>query len=147
VTGLVGIRLGIVLSLGVAAAIFSGAGLIASLYTADPDVRRIGAALLALVAVYHVVDAAQAVAVNAVRAYKKTTVPMAIYVAALWGLGLGGGYALGVVGLGGEPLRAAGFWIGGILGMTATAVAMTLYFLRVSRHAVEDAARERCAAA
>jgi MATE family multidrug resistance protein len=148
VTGLVGIRLGVALSLGVAAAIFAGAGLIASLYTADAEVRQVGAALLALVAVYHVVDAEQAVAVNAVRAYKKTAVPMAIYVVALWGLGLGGGYALGVAGWwSGEPLRAAGFWIGAIVGMTATAVAVTLYFLRVSRLAVEEAARDRNAAA
>lgn len=147
VTGLVGIRLGVTLSLGIGAAIFLGAGFIASLYSADPDVRAIGAGLLALVALYHVVDAEQAVAVNVVRAYKKTGVPMVIYVLALWLLGLGGGYALGVAGWLGEPLRAAGFWIGAIAGMAVTAVAVTLYFLRVSRLAVEDFARERSAAA
>jgi len=137
ITGLIGIGLGVVLSLAVALAIFAGAAGIASLYTPDPDVRRIGAALLALVAVYHVVDAEQAVAVNVVRAYKKTAVPMAIYVVALWGIGLGGGYLLGIVGWGGEPMRAAGFWIGAIVGMTLTAAAVTAYFLRVSRRAAE----------
>jgi MATE family multidrug resistance protein len=146
VTGLVGIRLGIALSLAVAAAIALGAALIASLYTPDPDVRRIGAGLLALVAIYHIVDAEQAVAVNVVRAYKKTGVPMVIYVLALWALGLAGGYALGIAGWAGEPLRAAGFWIGAIVGMTVTAVAVTLYFLRVSRLAIEAHARERAAA-
>jgi multidrug resistance protein, MATE family len=139
ITGLIGIGLGVVLSLVVALAIFAGAAGIASLYTPDPDVRRIGAALLALVAVYHIVDAEQAVAVNVVRAYKKTAVPMAIYVVALWGIGLGGGYLLGIVGWGGEPMRAAGFWIGAIVGMTLTAVAVTAYFLRVSRRAAQPA--------
>jgi MATE family multidrug resistance protein len=144
-TGLVGIRLGVALSLVIAAIIYGGAAAIASLYSADADVRRIGAGLLALVALYHVVDAEQAVAVNVVRAYKKTAVPMMIYAIALWGLGLGGGYALGIAGWVGEPLRAAGFWIGAIFGMTLTAIAVTLYFLQVSRRAVDDA-RERDAA-
>jgi MATE family multidrug resistance protein len=145
-TGLAGIRLGVALSLAVAAAIALAAHAIAGLYTPDADVQRIGAGLLALVALYHVVDAEQAVAVNVVRGYKKTGVPMAIYVVALWGLGLGGGYALGIAGWAGEPLRAAGFWIGGIVGMAVTAVAVTLYFLRVSRDAVDAHVRARAAA-
>ncbi len=145
-TGLVGIRLGVALSLGIAAMIFAGAAALASLYSADADVRRIGAGLLALVALYHVVDAEQAVAVNVVRAYKKTAVPMLIYAIALWGLGLGGGYAIGIAGWLGEPLRAAGFWMGAIFGMTLTAIAVTLYFLQVSRRAVEEAERARSGA-
>jgi MATE family multidrug resistance protein len=135
-TGLVGIRLGMALALGVAGVIALAGPAIASLYTADPQVRRIAAGLLLLVALYHVVDAVQAVAVNAVRAYKKTGVPMLIYVVALWGLGLGGGYVLGIAGWAGEPLRAVGFWIGAIVGMSVTAAAVTLYFLRVSRHTI-----------
>jgi MATE family multidrug resistance protein len=144
-TGLVGIRLGVGLSLAVAAVIGIAAHFIAGLYTPDADVRRIVAALLALVALYHIVDAEQAVAVNVVRGYKKTGVPMLIYVVALWGLGLGGGYALGIAGWAGEPMRAAGFWIGGIVGMAVTAAAVTLYFLRVSREAVDALARARAA--
>jgi MATE family multidrug resistance protein len=133
VTGIVGMRLGTGLALGVAAMLFAGAWIIAGVYTSDPDVRRIGAGLLALVAVYHVVDAEQAVAVNAVRAYKKSAVPMLIYVLALWGVGLGGGYVLGILGIAGEPMGARGFWLGAIAGMTLAAIAVTLYFLRVSR--------------
>ena len=88
---------------------------------------------------YHIVDAVQVVAVNVVRGYKRTAVPMAIYVVALWGIGLGGGYVLGIVGWGGEPLRAAGFWLGAIVGMTLTAAAVTFYFLRISRPGAQSA--------
>jgi Na+-driven multidrug efflux pump len=60
---------------------------------------------------------------------------MAIYVVALWAIGLGGGYLIGIVGWNGAPLRAAGFWLGAIVGMTLTATAVTFYFLRISRPA------------
>ncbi len=35
-------------------------------------------------------------------------------------------------------MRAAGFWIGAIVGMTLTAAAVTVYFLRISRRAAQS---------
>lgn len=135
---LAGVGLGLGWGLAVAAVLFVAAAPIAGLYTADPAVRRLAAGLLALVAVYHVFDALQAVASNALRGYKRTAIPMLIFAGGLWGLGLGGGYALGIVGVdfGGvrvAPLAATGFWIAAAAGMAVTAALVTGYLLQVSR--------------
>ncbi|MCK7498978.1 MAG: hypothetical protein MZW92_57015 [Comamonadaceae bacterium] len=52
--------------------------------------------LLAWVALFHVADAAQTVAAFVLRAWRIATVPLVIYAAALWGVGLGGGYCAGL---------------------------------------------------
>lgn len=136
-TGLIGVCAGLAVGVVVGAAIFIGAEHIVALYTEDRDVQRVAATLLMFVAVYHVGDAAQAVAVNALRAYKRAVVPLAIYAVALWGIGLGGGYLLGTHGLpglwAGAPLGAQGYWLAAVVGMLLTGLLGTLYFLRVSR--------------
>ncbi|HYA46737.1 MAG TPA: MATE family efflux transporter, partial [Burkholderiales bacterium] len=85
-------------------------------------------------------DTAQVVIVNALRGYKIAFVPMLVYSLALWGLGLGGGYALGLrqleaasaVGFA-TPMGAAGFWLAGALSLVLASVILLAYFLRVSR--------------
>ena len=68
------------------------------------------------------------------RGYKRAAVPMVIYGVALWGVALGGGYALGIGGIGvGAPMAATGFWLAAVVGMTLTAALVSVYFLRVSR--------------
>jgi MATE family multidrug resistance protein len=97
-------------------------------------VQRLAVGLLVFVAVYHVFDAVQAAAVQILRGYKRAAVPMVIYGGALWGIALGGGYALGIGGIGVEaPMRATGFWLAAVVGMTLTAALVSVYFLRVSR--------------
>jgi MATE family multidrug resistance protein len=68
-----------------------GAERLAAAYSPDADVRAVAAGLIGIVAFYHLVDALQAVVVNVLRGYKKTTVPMLVYAFALWGVGLGCG--------------------------------------------------------
>lgn len=135
---LAGLALGVGFGLVVGVALFVAAGPLAGLYTADSGVRPIAAGLLGLVAIYHVFDAAQAVASNALRGYKRTGVPMLIYAAGLWGAGLGGGYILGIAGLDVAgvrvaPMAATGFWLAAVGGMALTAALVTGYLLRVSR--------------
>jgi MATE family multidrug resistance protein len=151
-TGLAGVALGLACGAAIGATLVLAARPIVALYTVDPDVQRIAAGLLAFVGVYHVFDALQVVAVNAVRAYERTAVPMAIYVVALWGVALGGGYFLGIAGLAAfgsaaAPMGAKGFWLAAVGGMVLTAVLVTAYFLRLSRAAVPFEARARSAAA
>lgn len=133
--GLVGMAMGMALSVAVAALLWLGAGIIAALYAADAGVRAVAAPLVALVALYHLADALQAVVVNALRGYKKTTVPMAVYAVSLWGIGLAGGYVLGLTDWLGPARGAAGFWLAATAGLAVAGVAMTLYFLRVSAQA------------
>jgi multidrug resistance protein, MATE family len=133
-TGIAAIALSLACGLVVAAAIYLAAEPIVGLYTADRDVQRLAVGLLAFVAVYHVFDAVQAAAVQVLRGYKRAGAPMLIYGFALWGIALGGGYALGIVGVGvGAPMAASGFWLAALVGMALTAALVSVYFLRVSR--------------
>jgi MATE family multidrug resistance protein len=141
---------GIALALGCAAALGVGlytyAGGIAGLYTGDAALRRVAAGLIAFVAVYHLFDAVQAVAVNVLRGYKRAVVPMLIYAVALWGVGLGGGYAVGLTSVDlawlgvRTPLGAQGFWLAAIASLVLASSLVTAYFLRVSRAATTSAA-------
>jgi MATE family multidrug resistance protein len=133
-TGITGLVIGLACGIALGATILLGAGPIVRLYTGDPAVQRLAETLLMLVAAYVAVDAVQAVVVNVLRGYRRAAVPMLIYGVALWGVGLGGGYALGIAGLGGRPpLAASGFWLAAVIGMTLAATAVTAYFLSVSR--------------
>lgn len=131
--GWAGIAMGMSVAVGISLALWFGAETLAALYTPDAAVRAAAAPLIALVALYHLADALQAVAVNALRGYRKSTVPMVIYAVALWGVGLAGGYALGFGGVLGEPLGAAGFWLAAIASLVLAGVLVTVYFERVSR--------------
>jgi multidrug resistance protein, MATE family len=83
--------------------------------------------LLAWVALFHTVDAAQAVAAFVLRAWRIATVPTLIYVLALWGVGLGGGYVL-AFNMGGEVPTAwqgaRGYWIASTTGLTLSALGL-----------------------
>lgn len=137
--GVVALALGVAVALPIAAVLFVGRDAIASLYTTDAAVAAAAASLVALVAGYHLADALQGVAVNVLRGYKKTVVPMVVYAIALWGVGLAGGYALGLtrVALPGlealTPLGARGFWIAATASVALAGAAVTAYFLWMSR--------------
>jgi len=135
-TGLIGIAFGLVVSTLVACGLWLGAADIAALYTPDAEVRTVAAGLIAIIAIYHLVDALQTVVVNVLRGYKRTVVPMAIYVVSLWGIGLGGGYLLGLTDFLGPALGAAGFWIAATASLLVAGLAVFAYFLSVARTAI-----------
>jgi MATE family multidrug resistance protein len=132
-TGLVGIALGLGVASLVSLGLWTQAPAIAALYTPDAQVRTAAASLIAIIAVYHLVDALQTVVVNILRGYKRTVVPMAIYVVSLWGIGLGGGYLLGLTELAGPARGAAGFWIAATASLLLAGTLVLLYFQNVSR--------------
>jgi MATE family multidrug resistance protein len=77
--------------------------------------------------------------VSALRGYKRAVVPMLINVAGLWGVGLTGGYVIGLtnaldlsmVGLT-TPMGVQGFWVAAIAGMVVSGIGIVLYFMAVS---------------
>ena len=72
-------------------------------------------------------DAAQTLAAFTLRDYQLTVAPLLVYAAALWGVGLAGGYALGfdTSGLTPAALRgASGFWAASTAGVTLAALAL-----------------------
>jgi MATE family multidrug resistance protein len=128
-----GIRLGLGIGAVISLIYWLAAPYIAALYTNDPQVQAAAIPLISLVALYHMGDALQAVAVNALRGYKKTVIPMLLYVILLWGLGLGGGYLLGLTDLAGPARGAPGFWIAAIGSLWLVAGLVALYLNAVSR--------------
>jgi multidrug resistance protein, MATE family len=139
-TGLTGMGIMLAVSGCAALVVAPGAAGIAALYTHDVAVHAIAARLLAFVAVYQAVDGVQVVIVNALRGYRIAFTPMLVYTVALWGIGLGGGYLLGLTHFGpanalglATPMGAAGFWLAAVVGLTVAAAILFAYFVRVSR--------------
>ena len=111
------------------------------LYTRDPALIAAALPLLAWVAIFHLGDAAQTIAAFVLRAYKIAVVPMVIYVAALWGVGLGGGYTLAfnLPGSVPEALQGArGFWFASTSGLVRAGAALCAFMLWLMREEERD---------
>ena len=122
---------GLQFSTGLAAlvgvAVFLGREQVLQLYTGNPAVVAAALPLLAWVALFHTVDAVQAVAAFVLRAWRIATLPTLIYVLALWGVGLGGGNLLAFNMGGAVPLAwqgARGFWIASTAGLALSAAGL-----------------------
>jgi MATE family, multidrug efflux pump len=138
-TGLTGMGMMLAVSVCAAGVLLPGGGWIAALYTRDAEVRAIATHLLAFVAFYLLLDGVQVVIVNALRGYKIAFMPTVVYTVALWGVGLGGGYLLGLtrfeparaLGLA-VPMGAGGFWLAAVISLVVAAAILFAYFLRAS---------------
>jgi len=134
---LVGIRTGLSFGVGLSLLLWFSAEQIAALYSPDLEVRKVAVPLIWWVAGYHLCDALQVVAVNSLRGYRKSTVPMIIYTVTLWGIGLGGGYILGLTDLLGEARGATGFWIAGAGSLAIVGLLVAYYLDAVSKEVIE----------
>jgi MATE family multidrug resistance protein len=132
-TARLALGLGFGFALLTGSAVWWSAATIAALYSADRTVQASAVILLHIVAFYHVADATLGVTVNVLRGYRKSTVPMAVFAVMLWGVGLFGGYLLGLTGTFGAPHGAAGFWIAAGAAAALAAVLMVCYLASVAR--------------
>ena len=131
-----GLFIGCAVAVMVGSAMFLLREPLLGLYTDNPVVMAAALPLLAWVAVFHVGDAAQTIAAFVLRAYKITTVSMLIYVGAMWGVGLGGGYMLAFNLSGNVPLAlqgARGFWVASTTGLVLSGAALSAVLLWVVR--------------
>ena len=102
--------------------------------------------LVLIVVFYHVCDALQITSAFVLRAYRVAIVPTVIYAVALWGVGLGGGYALGfdVAGWVPESMTGArGFWLANTASLAIAGVGLAFYLRRVSAESVRTGAVKR----
>jgi MATE family multidrug resistance protein len=124
------------LAVVVGGAVFVAREPIVRLYTSDAAVVAAALPLLAWAALFHVADAAQIVAAFVLRAWRVATLPLAIYVVALWGVGLGGGWVLAFDRLGVTPpalAGAPGYWATATTGLTLAALALGALLAAVLR--------------
>lgn len=113
---------------------------VVSFYTNDPAVTQLAVSLLPLLALYHLFDAVQGLAVNALRGYQQTLIPTLIYVACLWGIGLAGGWQLTFgglhwpsIGLNLPPQGVVGMWSAAVASLVLAGSGVLAYLLQVSQ--------------
>ena len=83
--------------------------------------------LLAVAAVFQILDGVQVSATGALRGLRDTRLPLLIGIAAYWGLGLTSGYWLGIV----QGWGGIGLWWGLALGLLMAAIVLPLRFLTI----------------
>lgn len=129
-----GIGFGLLVAMAVGTLVYVSRGGLVRLYTTDLAVIAATLPILAWVTLFHVVDAAQALASFVLRAYRIATVPMIIFAASLWGVGLGGGYvvAFDTTGLTPPALQGApGYWAASTAGLALAAALLLAVVARV----------------
>lgn len=105
-------------------------------YTPNPLIYAAALPLFFYIAVYQFFDALQITAAFILRAYKIALIPTVMYAVALWGIGLGGGYVLGLNPFGWSPPAlqgAAGFWMGNSVSIALVAFALYWYLRYIQR--------------
>ncbi len=92
------------------------------------EIMALGATLLAIAALFQLVDAAQVMALGLLRGVRDTAVPMVMAAISYWGVGIPGAWVMGfALGWGG-----AGVWLGLTLGLACAGVLLMTRFWRRS---------------
>jgi MATE family multidrug resistance protein len=132
-------RNGFELSLGLALLTVTAMALLrwklAGVYSANPEVVALGAALLLATSCYHFADALQTLCVFVLRCYRVTVLPLLLYCALLWGVGLGGSYRLAYHGIGPWPAMQSplAFWLMSAIALFITALLFLALLARTVR--------------
>lgn len=132
-----GIRLAAILSVTIGAIVFLMRESIVRAYTPNESIIAAALPLFLFVGFYQLFDAIQVTTAFVLRAYKVVVIPTVIYAFALWGVGLGCGYLLGL-----DPMHvmpgmlhgAAGFWLGNSISLALVAAGL-FWYLRTVQHA------------
>jgi multidrug resistance protein, MATE family len=126
--GWAGLEVGVAIAAVLGSTVYLLREQVVGLYTADPVIVAAALPLLAWVALFHIADAAQTIAAFVLRAYRIAVVPVLVYVVAVWGIGLGGGYvaAFDLAGISPAWMRGArGFWSMATLGLAVAGLGMS----------------------
>lgn len=94
-----------------------------------PAILTLGVHLLTLAALFQLVDAAQVMALGALRGVQDTRAPMILAIVAYWALGIPSSYILGFV----LDFGPSGVWLGLVVGLAAAAIALTIRFVRLTQ--------------
>jgi len=103
-----------------------------TLYVNDEVVISYASSLLIIAALFQISDGTQAVGIGILRGLTDVKIPTAITFIAYWIVGLPVGYLLGFT----FELGVQGVWIGLLLGLTTSAILLTLRFNSRSKHVI-----------
>lgn len=139
--GIAGIRLAAVLSVTVGCIVWLARSFIVRAYTPNEAIMNTALPLFVFIAFYQLFDSVQVTAAFVLRAYKVVVIPTLMYALALWGIGLGGGYILGLDPFSIAPAvlhGAAGFWFGNSASLGIVAAGFLWYLRRIQRRAIHS---------
>jgi MATE family multidrug resistance protein len=105
---------------------------VAAIYSSDAAVQLLAANLLLFAAFWQLFDATQVCAIGALRGYKVTLLPMLLMLSAFWAIGVPSGTWLAYRGLGGEPMKVYGFWVGLVIGLVLVSVGLAIGLRKVA---------------
>ena len=130
-TALVGLRIGALVAAITVLAVWTLRGGIVRLYSRDPAIVATALTLIPYLAAFHAFDAVQTVASFVLRAYKRAIAPTVIHAAALWGVGVIGGYLVAFAGLWGPPWGIAGMWLMQSVALALAALLLVGFYVRL----------------
>lgn len=141
---LLGIRLTFLIALVFTAIVSIAGRVLASWYSANPEIIALASGLLVWVAIYHLADAIQVLSAFLLRCYRITLVPMLLYGVLLWGVGLLGGYRLAYEGLGGNAATesASSFWAASTVALGLVAACLSGLLWHVVHKSVKHRPRQ-----
>lgn len=122
----IGMRTAMLTAALMAGVLLLGKDLLANAYATDPEVAQTAAVLIMWLAIHQWLDSLQLQYAFVLRAHKIASLPFWIYVACLWGIGLGGGAWVSFSGAFGSFQDARAFWWAGILACAAASIALGL---------------------
>ena len=122
----IGMRTAMLTAAVMAGVLLLGRDLLAKAYATDPEVAQTAAVLIMWLAIHQWLDSLQLQYAFVLRAHKIASLPFWIYVACLWGIGLGGGAWVSFSGVFGSFQDARAFWWAGILACAAASIALGL---------------------
>lgn len=105
-----------------------------AIYTSDPEVVAVAAALILFIAVYQLFDDAQATLKSSLHGYKDTRAPMVISLTGYWVIALPLGCALGFGWFGLPAYGVYGFWTALAVGLGIVAALLLMRLYSTSRN-------------
>lgn len=133
--GQLGIMLCAAITMMSALCLWGFGDLLAALYTDDQAVITVAAQLLALAALFQIVDGLQIGAMGSLRGFKDTQVPMLLSIFSYWIVGMGTAVWLGIY----QNMGPAGLWWGLVTGLACAAVTLNYRFYLLTRTAKNEA--------
>lgn len=113
-------------------------GVIAGLYTKDPDITAVSVSLLKIAALYQISDAIMITSQSALRGYKDANMTFALTFTAYWLITLPLGYLISMTDFIVPAMGAKGFWISLIVGLTTSGIFLFIRLNNVSKKYLRD---------